>query len=137
MAVRGKQDPALFAAGLALIAGLAVLLAFAIVAAHAEDRGQFGDVDPATRAWFKSVKAPSGVPCCDIADGHKVQFKTDSQGNYFVPINTADVDDPWVPVPPGSVVYDAGNPYEEAIVWYVMQGPGVYYIRCFVPVGGV
>lgn len=105
--------------------------------AHAIDNGQWNDVDPATRSWFKSVKSPNGVPCCDIADGHKTAFKVDAEGNYYVPINFENKDDPWVPVPPTSVVYDAGNPYEEAIVWYVMQGPGQYYIRCFVPVGGV
>jgi hypothetical protein len=33
------------------------------------DNGQFGDVPPEIRAWFKSVKSHAGVPCCDIADG--------------------------------------------------------------------
>jgi hypothetical protein len=33
------------------------------VAAHAVDRGQFGDVPDHVRKWFKSVIAPNGVPC--------------------------------------------------------------------------
>ena len=35
------------------------------------------------------------------------------------------------------VVYNAGNPVGEAVVWYVQQGSNNYYIRCFVPGGGV
>lgn len=112
-----------------------LLLVCSSASARQQYAGQFDDIDPATRMWFKSVKSPHGVPCCDIADGHKVQFKTDAQGHFYVPIGTTE--DPWVLVPPESVVYDAGNPYEEAIVWYVQQGPGAIYIRCFVPVGGV
>ena len=29
------------------------------------------------------------------------------------------------------------NPVGEAVVWYVQQGANIYYIRCFVPGGGV
>ncbi len=43
----------------------------------------------------------------------------------------------WREVPPEAVVYNAGNPVGEAVVWYVQQGPNIYYIRCFVPGGGV
>lgn len=127
-------------AGLALLA--LVMWTFgwaAFSSAHARERyaGQFDDIDPSTRAWFKSVKSKHGVPCCDIADGHKTSFKTDKDGHFYVPINVSDPEDPWILVPPEAVVYDAGNPYEEAVVWYVMNGPGVFYIRCFVPSGGV
>ena len=105
--------------------------------------GQFDNIDPATREWFKSVKSKNGVPCCDIADGHKTAFKVDSDGHFFVPLNVDNPDNPWIQVPPDAVVYDAGNPYEEAVVWYHDYGAQYeepaqrYYIRCFVPVGGV
>lgn len=104
--------------------------------AHARElyAGQFDDIDPATRAWFKGVKAKNGVPCCDIADGHLTEYKVDSTGRYFVPIH--EMNDEWVPVPPSAVVLDAGNPYEKAVVWYIKNGTE-YYIRCFVPTGGV
>ena len=95
--------------------------------------------------WFKSVKSPRGVPCCDIADGHKTTWRgvpeSGENSHYEVPIN-----DDWVPVPKASIIYNAGNPMGEAIVWYVDQGFSKadgeaehhhYYIRCFVPDGGV
>lgn len=133
-----RPDPGTLAGLLCVIViAIVVALLTLIGRAHAVDNGQWGDVDPATRSWFKSVKSKNGVPCCDISDGHKTQFKTDAEGKFYVPINTTNSDDPWVPVPPEAIIYDAGNPYEEAVVWYVMQGPGVFYIRCFVPVGGV
>ncbi len=50
-----------------LLACLSVLAS----AALAVDRGQFGHVPPDIRAWFKSVIAPNGVPCCDESDGHR------------------------------------------------------------------
>ena len=36
--------------------------------AGAVDRGQFEDVPGHIRTWFKSVRSPTGAPCCDIAD---------------------------------------------------------------------
>lgn len=133
MAVHGRQDPALFAAGLALVAGLAALLLAAMVAAHAEDRGQFGDIAPAVREWFKGVRSPHGVPCCDMADGHRTDYDIRGE-HYWVPIEGT-----WVEVPPESIVFNAGNPYGQAVVWWVRQGPrpDAVYIRCFVPGGGV
>lgn len=80
---------------------------------------------------FKGVKAPSGVPCCDIADGHRVQ--EDLRGNS----HWAFFEGRWREIPPEAVVYNAGNPVGEAVVWYVRQGPDAVYVRCFVPGGGV
>jgi hypothetical protein len=34
--------------------------------ARAVDHGQFQDVPNDIRAWFKGVRSPDGVPCCDI-----------------------------------------------------------------------
>jgi hypothetical protein len=132
-------------------------IAFACVvaaagAAHAFDNGQYGEVPDDIRSWFKSVRSPNGVPCCDIADGHRTTWdKRTGDDRYWVPIEGE-----WTPVPPEAVVHDAGNPTGEAVVWYVkMQGnPPVaredgrerpdgpdqskkYHIRCFVPGGGV
>lgn len=113
--------------------------------AHARElyAGQFDDVDPATRAWFKGVKSKNGVPCCDMSDGHPTDFKVDEGGHYFVPI--ADVPNGpnpvWILVPPEAVITSQGNPNDRAYVWYVKQGQQDgqprFFIRCFVPVGGV
>lgn len=117
------------------------LIALALVLATpvlAVDNGQFGDVPDNIRSWFKSVRSHNGVPCCDISDGHRTTWRGTSTGGYEVPIGEEPDGSPhWVPVPPEAIIYDAGNPTGEAVVWYVRQGAGTYYIRCFVPGGGV
>jgi hypothetical protein len=97
------------------------------------DNGQWGDVPDHVRSWFKSVRAPNGVPYCDIADGHRTDFDIRADG-YWIPNPAAPQE--WMPVPTEAVVYNAGNPVGEAVVWYVLQGPGAVFIRCFVPGGG-
>jgi hypothetical protein len=44
------------------------------------DTGQYADVPNDVRAWFKGVRSPLGVPCCDIADGHRTTWKGDEAG---------------------------------------------------------
>jgi hypothetical protein len=95
--------------------------------AAAFDSGQYEGIDPQTRAWFKSVKNAHGVPCCDMADGHQVQWETTPEG-YRVFIQ-----DEWRDVPKEAVVTEYGNPTGNAVVWYVRQSPEGIFIRCFVP----
>jgi hypothetical protein len=102
------------------------------IAAEAFDNGQYENVDPNVRSWFKSVRSPHGVPCCDIADGHRTAYDMRPDNHYWVPIEGE-----WRQVPPEAIVHNAGNPVGEAVVWYVRQGPDAVYIRCFVPGGGV
>ena len=99
------------------------------------DNGGWGDVPPQVRAWFKSVKAPNGIPCCDIADGHGTDEELRADGTTWIPnpLNEA----VWMQVPPESIVYEAGNPTGRAVVWWVRQGADTVYIRCFVHGGGV
>jgi hypothetical protein len=108
------------------------LLSGAPFAATAFDNGQYKDVPDNIRSWFKSVRSPRGVPCCDIADGHRTDFEMRADNHFWVPIEGE-----WRQVPAESVVHNAGNPVGEAVVWYVRQGPGNIYIRCFVPGEGV
>ena len=125
---------------LAIMWCIAVAILMIVGHALAFDNGQYGDVPDNIRSWFKSVRSPNGVPCCDIADGHSTTWdKHPGDDRYWVPINGE-----WIPVPPEAVVYNAGNPTGEAVVWYVplpvdMRSPDhrEYYIRCFVPGGGV
>jgi hypothetical protein len=107
--------------------GLAVLAIATPALAH--DNGQFANVSPSVRAWFKSVKSQHGVPCCDIADGHRTDYDM-RKNQYWVPINGN-----WMPVPPDAVLNDAGNPVGDAVVWYSIYGDHVV-IRCFVPGSG-
>jgi hypothetical protein len=97
--------------------------------ALARDNGQYKDVPEDIRNWFKSVRSPQGIPCCDISDGHRTDF--DMRDNkYWVPINGE-----WVMVPPETVLKETNNPTGDAIVWYTMYD-NKPYIRCFVPGGG-
>ena len=98
--------------------------------ALAFDNGQYEDVPADIRTWFKSVTAPNGVPCCDMADGHRTEYDV-RNGTYWVPIEGQ-----WMAVPDRAVVRDRGNPIGQAVVWYVHHGGGII-INCFVPADAV
>ncbi|MGJ4895503.1 MULTISPECIES: hypothetical protein [unclassified Bradyrhizobium] len=98
--------------------------------AAAFDNGQFDNVPPDIRAWFKSVIAPNGVPCCDVSDGHRTTYDV-RDGTYWVPIEGR-----WMPVPERAIIRDRGNPIGEAVVWYVHHR-GDIIISCFVPADAV
>jgi hypothetical protein len=92
---------------------LFVSLTFFTGAAHAVDRGQFENVPDDVRTWFKGVRSPAGVPCCDISDGHRTEYEVRA-GAYWVPINGS-----WWRVPEKAIIRNAENPLGEAVVWYV------------------
>lgn len=121
------------AIAIALLVALIFWLFFALLTpVPAFDNGQYESIDPKVRDWFKSIRSPKGVPCCDIADGHRTDYDERPDNHYWVPIAGE-----WRQVPSEAVVYHSGNPVGEAVVWYVQQGVNTYYIRCFVPGGGV
>lgn len=97
--------------------------------AFARNTGEWNDASPELRQWFKSVRSPNGVPCCDVSDGHLTEWRK-TEEHYEVPINQR-----WEKVPPEAVVRNSGNPIGKAIVWYVINNdaPGGLHIRCFVP----
>jgi hypothetical protein len=92
-------------------------------AAFAFDNGQYDNVPADIRAWFKGVMAPNGVPCCDIADGHRTEYDF-REGAYWVPIEGQ-----WMQVPAHAII-------GEAVVWYVHHR-GSIIISCFVPADAV
>ena len=89
---------------------------------RAVDHGQFENIPDDIRAWFKGVRSPTGVPCCDISDRHRTDYDVRA-GAYWVPVNGL-----WWQ----AIVRNAGNPLGEAVVWYVSLR-GNIEIRCFVP----
>jgi hypothetical protein len=118
--------------GVAIAVALAAALAGKVVAM---DREELRNVPPQVRNWFESMKSPSGKLCCSYADGHRTEYDM-RENNYWVPINQV-----WTPIPPEVVIYDQGNPFSEAVVWYnpVLvngQPTGEHKILCFVPGGG-
>jgi hypothetical protein len=115
--------------GLAAIAHVIMAVTATVACAgvvHAVDRGQFDNVPPDIRAWFKSVVSPNGVPCCDVSDGHRTAYDI-RDGAYWVPIEGI-----WTQVPARAVIRDRGNPVGDAVVWYVHHR-GAVIISCFVP----
>ncbi len=91
-------------AQIVLLASLSVLTS----AALAFDNGQFENVPPDIRAWFKGVIAPNGVPCCDISDGHRTEYNF-REGSYWVPIEGQ-----WMADAAHAIIRDRGNPVGEA-----------------------
>jgi hypothetical protein len=121
------------------MAALAVAIgALLSTAAAALDNGQWNDVPEHVRSWFKSLRSPSGVHCCDVADGHRTDWEIRPTG-YYIP-NPMDPTGEWIAVPAGAVVHDAGNPVGEAIVWWTVvaidEDQTTIFIRCFVPGDG-
>ena len=101
----------------------------------AMDREELRNVPPQIRHWFESMKSPTGKLCCSYADGHRTEYDM-RENSYWVPINQI-----WTPIPPEVVIYDKGNPFSEAVVWYNTilvngQPTGEHKILCFVPGGG-
>jgi hypothetical protein len=111
---------------MALLASLSTLTG----AAFAFDNGQYENVPPEIRSWFKGMVSPNGIPCCDIADGHRTEYDFHN-GSYWVPIEGQ-----WMPVPERAVVRDRGNPIGQAVVWYAHRGSDIV-INCFVPADAV
>jgi hypothetical protein len=109
---------------------LLVCLSAMTGAALAFDNGQYENIPPDIRAWFKGVMAPNGVPCCDAADGHRTEYDF-RDGAYWVPIEGQ-----WMVVPDRAIIRDRGNPVGEAVVWYVHHR-GSIIISCFVPADAV
>jgi len=103
--------------------------------------GQYAQYSPEERAWFKGVRSPKGMLCCDVADGHRTTWRAGPDG-YEVPIADDAGTVHWRPVPPDALVENADNPTHDAIVWYRDYGPQFpddterYLIRCFVPGNG-
>jgi hypothetical protein len=107
----------------AILGAIATLCAL-LSAAFAKDNGQFGSAPADVREWFKSLKSPLGVPCCDTSDGTRledVDWRQDD-GGYSVRI-----DGEWVRVPKEAVV-DQLNRVGFAIIW---RWGGK--LQCFLP----
>lgn len=117
--------------------GLTIILATGAALAREQYPGQYAQYSDEERAWFKGVKSPRGVPCCDVADGHRTVWRSGKEG-YEVPITDDEGVIHWRPVPPEALIKDSKNPTNDSIVWYRDFGPQFpddsdrYYIRCLV-----
>jgi hypothetical protein len=76
---------ALVAAFLILAAATLAITVF-LDGAYAFDSEKWGH-DAATSEWFRSLRAPNGIPCCDYADGVRIEdpdWRENQDGSYAV-----------------------------------------------------
>jgi hypothetical protein len=118
-----------------------LLMSGGALAGNGGDPDKYKNVPPDVREWFRGVRSPRGVPCCDVADGYRVDWRRVMGGSGFEVYVAAE----WRKVPVEAVVskdYAASNPTGDGVVWYVDNQPGNsseagtsnrYFIRCFVP----
>ena len=107
-----------------------ILLALALAGissyALAVDNGQWGH-DPATSEWFKNLHNPSGFPCCDYADGNRIEapnYRENDDGSYEVFAH-----DVWKHVVKEKIV-TIPNRVGYAVLWWNPNAEDPY---CFMP----
>jgi hypothetical protein len=112
----------------------AVLTAAMTVIAVAKDSGQWAQIDPAERQWFRNQHNPTTkLNCCNDADGAYAQEDI-RDGHYWARFMAkgyygGDVDSGWMPVPDGAVITDPNRHGSPVVWWYYDQG--TLKIRCF------
>lgn len=118
---------------LALFAMMLAALVFVFVAFPAKARDLDGKyADSPLNGWFKSLKSKAGVPCCDTADGLRLEDVDweSRDGHYRVRIEGQ-----WYDVP-AEAVLEQPNKLGPAIIWPFKYGDGPTQIRCFIPGAG-
>jgi hypothetical protein len=99
--------------------------------ALARDNGQYENVTPDVRAWFRSQKSPkTGALCCNEADGLYAEEDI-RDGHYWARWAGGN----WEPVPDEVVIHEA-NPHGAPVVWWYIE-KGEVKIRCFAPGSGM
>ena len=110
------------------IAIILMLLTWAVRAYAQGDASKWGH-DPATSQWFQSLKNGNGTPCCDYADGTRLEdpgdYRRNDDGSYEV-----SVDGVWTHVGADRVLKGT-NRVGYAILWRQNGPPGT--IWCFLP----
>jgi hypothetical protein len=110
-----------------------LLLAVMVICAPAlaRDNGQYENVSPDVRAWFRSQKSPkTGALCCSEADGLYAEEDI-REGHYWTRWGGRE----WQPVP-DEVVIQHPNPHGAPVVWWYVE-KGEIKIRCYAPGSGV
>jgi hypothetical protein len=112
---------------------LLLLILVLCAPALARDNGQYSQLSPDIRQWFRDQKNPkTGMICCSEADGNEAQEDI-RDGQYWT--TWPAVSPVWYPVP-DDVVIKAPNKIGRPVVWIYYER-GVVKIRCFVPGSGV
>jgi len=125
---------------------LIVLLSLLSPAA-ARDVGQWEEIDPVVRQWYKTLMQPDnpGTSCCGEADAYWADsFEVTPDGEYIAIITDERDDVPLrrqhkevgrrIVVPKHKLKYDQSNPTGHGIIF--LSGTSDY-VYCYVAPGGV
>jgi hypothetical protein len=116
--------------------------------AQAKDVGQWDDVTPAIKEWYKGLMMPDspGVSCCGETDSYWADSFEIAGGNFYAIITDERPDEPLkrkhrnvgtrIIIPKGKIINSLKqqNPTGHGIVFL---GPGVNNVYCYVMPGGV
>ena len=105
--------------------------------------GQYAQVDPAQRRWFREQISPkTGGNCCSEADGTFAEEDI-RNGHYWVKFTARNYQSglefsvPWMQVP-DDVVIKKPNYNGSPVVWYGLDTEAeAWIIRCFIPGAGL
>lgn len=114
--------------------------------AHARDLGQWGNSDPDTKEWFRSLMQPDNptISCCGDSDAYYADKITIIDGKTFVTITDERDDIPLgrqhidvgtvIEVPDYKLKWDRGNPTGHNILFVMYTS---LYVLCFVQSTGI
>ena len=112
-----------------IVLGLLVLC----LPALARDNGQYNNVSPEVRQWFRAQKSPkTGGLCCNEADGTYAEEDI-RNGEYWTRFELTNGE--WILVPQDVVIKDPNRNGAPVAWWYFQNGK--VQIRCYAPGGGV
>ncbi|HEY4775866.1 MAG TPA: hypothetical protein VIH40_13730 [Xanthobacteraceae bacterium] len=117
---------------LVLALAMLIMMLWLTTLATARDRGQYAQVDPAVRAWVKSLATPrsGSAGCCDISDGQPPEAIWDMGGGRYRVM----IEGRWHDVPDDALIGEP-NRLGYAVVWFRMDGDRPD-ILCFLPGAG-
>jgi hypothetical protein len=107
-------------------AAFVVAASFCVPDACSSKDGAWGH-DEATSAWFKSLRSPNGIPCCDYVDGVRLEdpeWRENDDGSFDVLARGK-----WNHVDAEHIV-KATNRVGYAILWWPN---GMDHPSCFLP----
>jgi hypothetical protein len=116
-----------------LCACAALVLCASLSRTSARDNGQWQNVDPKVRQWFREQKSPkTGAICCNESDGTYAEEEI-RDGHYWTRFEQSNGN--WILVPDEVVIHDT-NRNGAPVVWWFYES-GSLRIRCYAPGGKV
>jgi hypothetical protein len=112
---------------------VAMLLVAAGPATSAPPQG--ADPNSPIGRWFKELRTPGGVPCCDVSDGRatRVRYVNDHWEAWIDERFEGGAGVGWVPIPQTAILEETDNPVGQPVVfWRPYSG-----VICFVRVAEV